>query len=115
MKTIKVNSELDIPEYYTGIAEWEDQVKGWYKNGDLHREDGPATIEVKDYESWWLNGKYIYGSTKNESVKLRFTNEIILSKSQHPEYPTVQVWKILDSNGLYDFIVIPGMEKHIVE
>ena len=36
--------------------------KEWWLNGDLHREDGPAVIYPSG-EEWWLNGKY-YLETK---------------------------------------------------
>jgi hypothetical protein len=29
----------------------------WWKNGLLHREDGPAVIYLDGYESWYLNGE----------------------------------------------------------
>jgi len=35
---------LDMPKNYTGIVEWEHGEKCWYKNGNLHREDGPAVV-----------------------------------------------------------------------
>jgi len=48
---------------FTGILRHEDGNKFWLKNGQLHREDGPA-IEWSDREKqwykhnnlWWLNG-----------------------------------------------------------
>lgn len=30
----------------------------WFKNGKLHREDGPAVIHPCGSNSWWLNGVY---------------------------------------------------------
>ena len=29
----------------------------WYKNGKLHREDGPAREWANGGKAWWLNGK----------------------------------------------------------
>ena len=111
MKTIKVKEWNDILLGYTGIVEWEDGDKGWYKNGLNHREDGPAYVEFNGYKAWRLNGQYIWFSAK----KLDLTNKIILSKTQHPEYPFVRVWKILGPNGLYEQIIIPGMEEFVIE
>ena len=105
MKTIKVNHTSDIPQDHTGVADWNHGNKEWYKNGEYHREDGPARI-FNGYKSWWLDGKIIW----NSGCKLNLTNQIILSKQQHSEYPTVQIWKILGPNGLYEQIIIPGME-----
>ena len=33
--------------------------KKWYKNGQRHREDGPAVEYANGYKFWYLNGKYI--------------------------------------------------------
>ena len=81
------------------------------KNGELHRKDGPAYVENCGYKEWWLDGNYIWNSNK----KLDLTNQIVLSKHQHPEYPTIQVWKILNKNKVYEQIIIPGMEEFIAE
>jgi len=32
--------------------------KGWYLNGKLHREDGPAIERSDGNKEWYLNGKY---------------------------------------------------------
>ena len=106
---IEIKNEINLLSNYTGIIEWEKGDKIWFKNGFRHREDGPAHIEPNGYKAWYLDGKFICSSTH----KFKFSNRIILSKSQHPEYPLVQVWKILGSNGLYEQLVIPGMEEFI--
>jgi hypothetical protein len=31
--------------------------QNWYKDGKLHREDGPAYIHPDGYQIWWKNGK----------------------------------------------------------
>jgi len=111
MKTIKLENWDDIPQGYTGIIEWQYGSKGWYKNGKLHREDGPAWTRVSGFNEWWLDGKPIWNST----CKLDLINQIILSKTQHPEYPLVQVWKILDKDRIYEQIIIPRMEEFITE
>ena len=108
---MKLNSWEKLPEDYTGIVEFEDGEKIWFKDGNLHREDGPANIFSNAYERWLLDGKLVWGSTQ----KLDLTNKIILSKSQHPKYSRVQIWKILDKDEVYDLTVIPGMEKWIIE
>jgi hypothetical protein len=33
--------------------------KAWYKDGDLHREDGPAVIHPNGTQYWYLNDKHI--------------------------------------------------------
>ena len=111
MNTIKLETWNEILQNYTGIVEWENGDIGWFKNGKRHREDGPARIYKNGYKSWWLDGKVICIS----NGKLDLTNKIILSKSQHSLYPTVQIWKILNTDKVYEQVVIPGMEEFIIE
>ena len=111
MKIIKLKCEERIPKEYTGIIEWDDGDKIWLKNGIYHREDGPAVIYKKGYMSWYLDGKFLLSSYGN----LWLTNQILLSKEKHPEYPIVQVWKILDKDKVYEQFIIPGMEEFIKE
>ena len=112
MNTIKVVYGGNIPNDYTGIVEYENGSKSWYKHGKYHQENGPAWISNNGYKQWWLNGRVIWDSNR---MLLDLTNKIILSKSQHPEYPTVHVWKILNKDKVYEQIIIPGMEEYIQE
>ena len=50
METIKVKNYSKVPDNFAGIAEFSDGTKRWYKDGDLHREDGPAVIKAGKYE-----------------------------------------------------------------
>ena len=111
MNTIKLETWNNVPHGYTGIIEWENGNKSWYKNGDFHREDGPAYIRKDGVTFWDLDGRAIWDSSQT----LDLTNQIILSKSKHPEYPFVQIWKILNNNEVYEQIVVPGMEEYIQE
>ena len=44
-------------ELHTSMSD--DGYQYWYKNGLLHREDGPAyTNCVNGIEEWWTNGKF---------------------------------------------------------
>lgn len=47
-----------MPEYkeYT-IRVFANGCKGWYLNGKLHREDGPAFERPTGYKAWYLNGQ----------------------------------------------------------
>jgi hypothetical protein len=61
MKIKKINS---LPRNFTGIAEHSDGsldlydiVAIYWKNGLIHREDGPAVIYMEYWlRGWWLNG-----------------------------------------------------------
>lgn len=43
-----------LPKSFTGIVKYNDGSR-WFKNGLLHREDGPA-YDSKEYKAWWING-----------------------------------------------------------
>jgi len=66
MKKIKVNSYFDIPKNFTGMAEYSDGSKEWYKNGVFHRDgdDKPAIILSSGSKSWFKNGKRHRGNGK---------------------------------------------------
>jgi hypothetical protein len=38
-------------------VEYSNGNKEWYKNGERHREDGPAIEYSNEYKEWWRNGK----------------------------------------------------------
>ena len=42
----------------------------WWKNGKLHREDGPAVIRFDEYKSWWINGQFINCKSQEEFERL---------------------------------------------
>ena len=47
----------DIPDNFTGIFKFTfDDAIRFYKNGRLHREDGPAIIYSSGSKFWYLNG-----------------------------------------------------------
>ena len=93
-------------------VEYLNKYKAWYKEGNLHREDGPAVVPKNDVPSWWLEDILFFSE---ESTSLDFRNAVVLSKEPHPKYPTVKIWKILDSENISEFIIIPGMEIYIIE
>ena len=120
MKTIKVNHSSEIPENFTGIIEFSDGEKWWYKEGERHRENGPAVectngtkrwyvndqlhrgdgpaIEWKDGDYWWFlkNQGYEQISLKNYVVldfykgKYNLTWYKLLDKDNVFEYQTFQ-------------------------
>jgi hypothetical protein len=58
VKAIKINQHNSILDNYTGVEEWENGNKFWYKEGNLHRLDGPA-IELSDGTKYWYKeGEY---------------------------------------------------------
>ena len=57
MKTIKVNDRSEIPNYFTGIVDYLNEDKEWFKNGKQHQEDGPAVEHANGSRIWYKNGK----------------------------------------------------------
>ncbi len=113
MKTIKVNSWSQVPSNYTGIVEDELQtIKNYFENGVLHCSDGSARVWNNGRKEWHLVGEFIWSSDLN---KVYLKNKIVFSKTQHPEYPTVQVWKWLEKDKIKEQIVICGMEAWFME
>lgn len=41
-----------------GLVEYENGDKEWFKNGVLHRLDGPAVEYKNGYKSWFKHGNY---------------------------------------------------------
>ena len=115
-KVLKLNSKKDsIPENYTGVVEWEEQEKEykvWLKDGEWHREDGPAIVYNDGEKEWWLDGICIWYS---HHKKLDLSKCIILSKKHYFKCPTIQIWKYIDGNRVREQIVIPGMEEWFIE
>ena len=48
--------------------EWANGSKGWYKNGLLHRDDGPAIEGADGTKEWWVDGKQ-YTEKKFDALK----------------------------------------------
>ena len=59
MKTIKINDWDEIPDNFTGIVDHLiTRNKYWYKEGKLHREDGPAVEYSDGGKEWYIEGKH---------------------------------------------------------
>ena len=61
MEPIKVDyywfEYIAIHPKFTGCLIDQCNNKAWYKNGEKHREDGPAIEYTHGDKSWYLNGK----------------------------------------------------------
>jgi hypothetical protein len=54
---------------YTILADgaYKDKTGEYYfKKGKLHREDGPAVIEVGYHSEWWMDGSEVYSIDVNK-------------------------------------------------
>ena len=65
-------------EKQTGCFKFYDESKRWYKEGNLHREDGPA-VEFKDGNKLWYLEGYIY--TKEE-YNSKLNNEKVYTEEE---------------------------------
>jgi len=59
METLKLDYFNNLPKYYTGIVEYEDNSIVYYLNGKIHREDGPACIYSVGTTRYYINGNHI--------------------------------------------------------
>lgn len=65
-----------------GPIEWSDRTKGWWINGNLHREDGLALEFSDGSRAWYINDKPIVKSEQerhlhNETLKLGSITQFI--------------------------------------
>lgn len=51
-------------------VEWFNVDKWWYIDGKLHREDGPAIEYYSGYILWYINGKTVRCKTNEEFLRL---------------------------------------------
>jgi hypothetical protein len=57
MNIIKIDFNNSIPKKFTGIAEYPNKTKIWFKEGKIHREDGPASECPDGTRFWYKEGK----------------------------------------------------------
>ncbi len=122
MNIIKANHSSEIPKNFTGIVEWPNRTKYWYKEGNLHREDGPAIDYLDKEKHWYKEGKrhredgpaveLICGTKRwyledknQEMVSLR---KYIILDYYKGKY-NLMWYKLLDKNKILDIPNIPGL------
>ena len=132
---IKLNINKSLQVNFTGIVEWSNGAKVWYKEGKKHREDGPAVEWDNGFKYWCKNGKlhredgpaieyypeyehedcadyrewYLEG--KRYSSSWLTGDKLILSEEPHPKYPNILIYKILEKNKIEEYLLIPGMKE----
>lgn len=128
MEVLKLKLSGYIPDNYTGIIEWENGSKNWYKedklhredgpaieriNGDkywyikgkLHRTDGPAIVGINGYKEWFVNGDLVGYSVLNFLV----FNSLYIGKEKG-RYDLYWL-KFLTEGGIKEYPLIPGMRE----
>jgi hypothetical protein len=90
LKILKLNDEDAVPENYTGCVEGIDGAKEWYKEGKLHRLDGPALEYNNGSKSWYIEDEFMkseYGIYLTPGKVYKLTGEIhgrYFEQSQNP-------------------------------
>ena len=108
IKKIQLDDLGDVPYRYTGIVVYEihyNIIYYWYKEGLLHREDGPACEYANGDKSWYLDGNRYFDSALLELFNLNVFLGVQEGKYNLP-------WlKFFTENGITEFPIIAGMEK----
>ena len=90
----------DMPENFTGLAYLTlGEGRFWFKNGKIHREDGPARID-DDGDTYWykeeknhrVNGPARIWTTKN--INYYFINGDYLEEEEYWCHPLVVEYKV---------------------
>lgn len=127
-ETIKVNAVEEIPSNYTGIVEFANGTKNWFKDGKVHREDGPAVEWANGDRGWYKNGEpHREDGPAFESVN--GSKEWYLEDQYYPQinledYKILNFYKgkndliwyrLLDEDEVIDYPDIPGLiEKNML-
>jgi hypothetical protein len=129
MKTIKTNYGYYIPNNFTGIAEYPNGYKEWYKEGKLHRENGPAVIHPDGTKFWYKDGRlhrengpavellngtnywYIEDNPYSLKVLSKLINSSFFLGKEKGRY-SLEWFKFLTKEGIKEFPIIPKMKKY---
>ncbi len=129
MEVLKLNSSAEIPKNYTGVIEFYNGTKAWYKESKLHREDGPA-VEHSDGDRYW----YIEDKLHREDgpaiemlngSKLWYIDNVYLSYRNLEHWLNTGIFlgkekgkydldwiRFLTERGIQEFPIVPGMEQY---
>jgi len=128
MKTIKINFGEFIPSNFSGIVVFPDGKKEWYKEGEYHREDGPAIEYTSGLKYWYKEGnlhridgpavEYINGRKEwwieynlylPEDLSDLINSSFYLEKAKG-QY-NLEWLKFLTEEEIKEFPIIPGMKE----
>ena len=73
--------------------------KEWFINGKFHREDGPARIYSNGYKEWWLNGTRYTEEDYYQEIQKRLNKE-----KYYKELTVAEISELLG----YDVKIIKG-------
>ncbi|HNC57649.1 MAG TPA: hypothetical protein PLP33_19585 [Leptospiraceae bacterium] len=103
MEIIKVNHFTEIPNNFTGILEYPNGTKEWYKEGNLHRDDEPAVEYSHGGKEWWIDGE----NYSKEIIQILTKTSIFLGKEKG-KY-NLEWSRFLTEEGIKEFPIILGM------
>lgn len=123
MKTIKINKFSEVPNNFTGIAEFSNGDKIWFKEGKLHREGGPACEWANGNKEWFKEGKGhridgpagVYANStkmlwliegKQIPTEINITNKLYLGKEKG-KY-NLEWLRFLTEEGIEEYPIILG-------
>jgi hypothetical protein len=122
MKTIKVKRWKEIPENFTGIVEYPDGDKFWYKDGRRHRENGPAIEYTDGTKVWYKNGwwhredgpaKELPDGTKRWYLENERYSQIVLKDQiildEYEGKYGIMWYKLLGEDKIFEYPDIPGL------
>jgi hypothetical protein len=74
MEVLKLSIYDNVPTGYTGIVEYSDGTRHWYKCGQLHREDGPACEYIDGSREWFIEDRHhrVDGPAVEEAGEVRW-------------------------------------------
>ena len=122
MNTIKIKEWKDIPEDFTGIAEYPDGTKFWFKDGSLHREGGPAKEYSDGHKEWckdglWhredgpaikYNGGTEYWYLEGEAYQRIFLENYVILDHYKGKFG-IMWYNLLDKDEILEHPDIPGL------
>lgn len=109
MKTVTLivasKNKNRIPKNYTGKVYVKDPLfqdkTEWYKNGKLHREDGPTVVYEDGFKLFYLEGKSVYNQSDFEEMRKEW---IVLSKTKS-KYKGFDYIEVLTELGIEEFFI----------
>jgi hypothetical protein len=105
MKIIKINKWDSLPNNFTGIAEYPNGNKFWYKEGKPYREDGPAVEYSDGSKFWWIENYFC--SLYDFQILIKTCLFLGKQKGKH----NLDWLRFLIDKGIKEFPIIPGMEE----
>jgi hypothetical protein len=103
---LKAKKGTEVSKNYTGIIKWGNGPKCWYKEGKVHRLDGPAIEWSNGVKQWHIENN-LY-SPKELSNLISFSLFLGKEKGRYD----LEWLRFLTKEGIKEFPIMPGMKKY---